>query len=342
MQTRDMSIKKWEPWLHVILWLLVLLFPYIKFLEKEGGYPESFLHEVNTTLFIMVPCYATYFWWLRLSSKKRKSTLLLLVFIFIVSAILYEFTDSLFHDENFKPFMWKQLFSSHVKYAAFALVFVTFYQLKKTVSQQQKIQQIHDKKKQAELKAIKAQITPHFLFNTLNGIYADALKVDEPLAKTILMLSDNTRYFLKEGQEIKVPIAKEIEHINNYLALQKHRLGDKVQIRVMDEIKNRQHSIAPLLLIPLVENAIKYTSMLRGNGHNIEIEFKEQNGYFIFKCNNPRNSSFEHTFDNEWKTSGIGLENVKKRLALVYPEKHELTSIEQPNNFKVHLTIQLC
>lgn len=338
----DAYIKKWEPWLHVLLWLLVLLFPYIKYFEKEGGYPESFLHEVNTTLFIMIPCYATYFWWLRLSAGKRKSTLLLLLLIFIGSAILYEFTDSMFHDESFKPFMWKQLFSSLVKYAAFAMVFVAFYQLKKTVLQQQKIQQIHNEKRQAELKAIKAQITPHFLFNTLNGIYVDALKVDEPLAKTILMLSDNTRYFLKEGQEIKVPIAKEIQHINNYLALQKHRLVDKIEVQVVDEIKKREQPIAPLLLIPLVENAIKYTSMLRGNGHVITIEMKENNDYFIFKCNNPRNDSIENTLDNNWKNSGIGLENVKKRLTLLYPEKHELTITEKPNNFKVHLTIKLC
>ncbi|MEM9981096.1 MAG: hypothetical protein AAF734_01290, partial [Bacteroidota bacterium] len=139
MKQPEKSVQKWEPWLHVLLWLLVLLFPYIKYLEREGGYPESFLHELNTTLFLMIPCYAVYFWWLRLAKRERTANSFLLVLIFVGSVVGYESTDALFHDHGFQPFRWKQMFSSFVKYIAFSAFFVAFYYLKKTIKQQQKI-----------------------------------------------------------------------------------------------------------------------------------------------------------------------------------------------------------
>ena len=290
----------------------------------------------------MIPCYAVYFWWLRLAKKERAANSLLLVLIFVGSVVGYESTDAFFHDHGFQPFRWKQMFSSFVKYVAFSAFFVAFYYLKKTIKQQQKIQAINKEKDNAELNAIKAQLTPHFLFNTLNSIYADALKVDHSLAKTILMLSDNTRYFLEQGRQMEVSLADEIAHIKNYLALQLHRLQDKIRIDYREDVENSRLTIAPLLLIPLVENAIKYTSMLSGNGHLISLHLSEQAGQFRLMCCNPRKVHTEEALNEQWRKSGIGLYSIKKRLALLYPNSHSLQIDAKPTLFKVNLTIQLC
>ena len=138
-------LRKWEPFIHVLLWGMVLSFPYVKYLEREGGYPESFTHELNGLLFIMIPCYAIYFFGLPLRANIRSITVIFPVLF--GAALLYDYTDSFFHDERFRPFQWKQLFSSIVKYLGFSLFFITLFYIKKLLREQDRFVRVTNEKK---------------------------------------------------------------------------------------------------------------------------------------------------------------------------------------------------
>lgn len=330
------KFRKWEPFLHILLWGLVLLFPYIKYLEREGGYPESFPHEVNALIFVMVPCYTVYFYGLR--NSRKKSTYLVLLLVFMGSSIIFEWTDSFFHDDTFRPFQWKQIFSSFVKYLAFSLFFVAIFYVKALLKQQNTVEQITNEKRHAELELLKAQVTPHFLFNSLNVLYRDALTANEKLAGSILVLSQNMRYFLKEGQQSKVSLKQEITHIENYVVLQKRRITEKVDVAFKKSITNENLTIVPLLLIPFVENAFKHTTNTRGSGHKIGINIFEKSGVLTFDCINPYS---ENAVQNGFMISGLGLKNVTKRLQLSYLDKHDLVIKDENGYYKVTLKIVL-
>ncbi|MBO3697163.1 LytTR family DNA-binding domain-containing protein [Roseivirga sp. E12] len=150
MASKNSSPIKREYILHLVLWGGVLLFPYIKFIEREGGYPETFLHELNSILFIVIPSYAFYFWWLPLIPEKRWRWLPSLIIIFVGSILGYEFTDSLFHGGNFQPFSWKQFLSDVVKNSAFILFFLALYLIKRSLNQKHQLDLISNEQVQAE------------------------------------------------------------------------------------------------------------------------------------------------------------------------------------------------
>ena len=195
------------------------------------------------------------------------------------------------------------------------------------------------RKKQAELDALKAQVTPHFLFNGLNVLYRDALKADTALASSIMELSTNIRYFLKEGRKPWVTLKQEVGHIENYINLQIRRLDKKVVPKIQIDIRKGNIKIAPLLLIPFVENAFKHTSNIRGYGHPINIDIKESGGVLVVSCSNPYKE--QKLASEEWENSGIGLSNVKKRLELCYPKNHLLKIDTKNGQYSIHLTIRL-
>ena len=329
------KLQKWEPYIHIILWTTVLLFPYIKFLEREGGYPHSLAHEINAMIFIMIPCYNIYYWILRLQNVFFK--IVLAFSICLTSAFAFDYTDSFFHDEHFQPFTWKQLFSSTIKYAAFSLFFVVLFYVKALFREQERLNMVSQKKQEAEQDSLKAQVTPHFLFNTLNVLYRDALLIDKNLAASIMTLANNTRYFLKEGQQSSVTLAQEIMHIEDYIHLQKHRLKNKVRVSFQKNVTNDQNQIVPLLLIPFVENAFKHSANIRGQNIPITINILEKNGTLEFKCSNP----YQKMNGKGIKSGlGIGIANIRSRLALCYPKRHVLKII-YAKDYSVHLKIIL-
>ncbi|WP_298539435.1 histidine kinase [uncultured Aquimarina sp.] len=334
------KLKKIEPLLHLLFWLIVLLFPYIKYLGREGGYPMSFSHELVALLFNSIPTYMMYLWFFPLKNK-RKYILLVLLF-FIVNAFFHYYADTFFHlEENHKDHRWRSMISSLVTYITFSLVFFAVFSVKKLYAKQLELETTKQEKQQAELSALKAQVNPHFLFNTLNNIYANALRKDDKTPDLILKLSDSFRYVLHEGQKKQVTIDKEIGHIKDYISLQEERLSTKVNVSFVEDIHDSQKEIAPLLLIPFIENAFKYTSILKGNKHPIKVKTISDKNQFYFYCENTYNKDKISEIETNWKESGIGIKNTKKRLQLLYPKQHQLLIEENDNLFKVTLTITL-
>lgn len=211
-------------------------------------------------------------------------------------------------------------------------------------SNKEKIQQLLFLKKElgrttADLQFLRSQINPHFLFNALNTLYGTALQENsERTAVGIQKLGDMMRFMLHENVQETIPLEKEVEYLLNYISLQQLRTlhSDDIKIEVQLDDEDLQYRIAPMLLIPFVENAFKHGISLKEQSW-IKISLSCKNDKLYFDVYNSIHSKKEA--DPEKDKSGIGLANVKQRLEMIYPEKHELIIRETASEFIVHLTV---
>lgn len=188
---------------------------------------------------------------------------------------------------------------------------------------------------------LRSQINPHFLFNALNTIYGTALQEKaERTSEGIEKLGDMMRFMLQENMQEKISLARELDYLNNYISLQKLRTDPNPIVKIDTHIESPVHpiQIAPMLLIPFVENAFKHGISFR-EPSLIKISLEVRNTTLYFDVYNSKHVKQEN--DPEKDKSGIGLTNVKQRLQLMYPGKHELIIRETGKDFFVHLTIQL-
>jgi len=201
------------------------------------------------------------------------------------------------------------------------------------VRQQQDI--IVKKQVESELSLLKSQINPHFLFNVLNSIYALSLKKSDNTPNIVLRLSDMLRYMLYEARQEKVALEKELEMIENYIDIEKVRIGSGQQLSLTVNGDPAAYRIAPMLLLPFVENAVKHgiDSMSEHAYAHIAVTIEE--GMLQFYCSN----NFRQP--GAQRTGGIGLENVGKRLELIYPGRHSLQVKTESTIFTVTLTLML-
>jgi LytS/YehU family sensor histidine kinase len=191
---------------------------------------------------------------------------------------------------------------------------------------------------QNELKALQAQINPHFLFNSLNTIYSLALKKAPTTPEVILKLSDVLRYMIYESNEKYVNLEKEIKFIRNYIELQKLRthVSEVVSFEVTGKLHDQK--IAPLILIVLIENAFKHG--LKGDIQDqfirIRIDIRPDEIDFFSENNMGKSTEIKDEIHG-----GLGLENIKRRLDIMYPNQHELTFDSGEGIFSVRLKIRL-
>ncbi len=194
---------------------------------------------------------------------------------------------------------------------------------------------------EANLLLLRSQINPHFLFNALNTLYGTALQENaERTGEGIQKLGDMMRFMLHENMQEKISLAREVDYLNNYIDLQKLRTAASPDIIIQTNIEEQLNrlDISPMLLIPFVENAFKHgISLQLPSFINISLHTKER--VLFFDVNNSVHAKNE--YDPEKMKSGIGLQNVKQRLALLYPGKHELIIRESAKEFFVHLTVNL-
>ncbi len=192
---------------------------------------------------------------------------------------------------------------------------------------------------QSELKFLKSQINPHFLFNTLNSLYALTLKKSDLAPEIVLKLSEMMRYMLYECNEKEVPLSKEINYMKNYLELEKLRHGNKmlIDLKINGEINDQK--IAPLMLIPFIENSFKHGINNQISQGFVNLELNVKNGDLQMELENSKSPSLPKV--NGKRSGGIGLANVKRRMAILYPERHHLDISESPNTYKIELNLDL-
>ncbi len=194
---------------------------------------------------------------------------------------------------------------------------------------------LEKEKTHAELSFLKQQINPHFLFNSLNSIYSQAITQSEEVKDSILMLSSVLRYILYESQNELVALKDELRIMEDYILLHKLRLTDKVKLdlQVKGEVGN--HKIEPLLLVPFIENAFKY-GVDNVNESFINIYLEVQDQFLEFKVTNKIIGAVE-----EEKYSGIGVKNIQRRLELLYPDKHEMHISTASDIFFLRMKLEL-
>jgi len=200
-----------------------------------------------------------------------------------------------------------------------------------------RIQQLLKENIAAQLQILRAQVHPHFLFNTLNNIFSQTQTESPKGSKMIMGLSDMLRYILYEGQKPLVPLKQELLMINEYINLEKIRYGNKLDIHVLTPGKVDDIYIAPLLLLPFVENCFQHgtSNMLQNPWVNLTAEMK--NTTLAMKLMNGKAT----VSDNDQGNSGIGISNVKQRLDLLYKDKYDLQITEDDEVFIVDLWIEL-
>ena len=193
------------------------------------------------------------------------------------------------------------------------------------------------KLKEAELKLLKAQIHPHFLFNTLNNLYGLTIEKSDEAPHLVLRLSDILDYILYRCNEKSVLLENELENLKNYIEIEKIRYSEKLQLEANFPSTTNQLKIAPLILLPFLENAFKHGVSNNPGNASIHLSIKLIEQSLFFKIENSKNSL---KVVNEY-SKGIGLQNVKKRLELIYPGKHILKINEKEATFSVTLTLDL-
>jgi len=239
-----------------------------------------------------------------------------------------------------RPRNFQQPLLSPGNIAVFLLVFVFSTGIRVInhwLRSEQRNKEIANEKVKAELSFLKAQINPHFLFNTLNNIYALASSQSEHTAPAVMKLSSIMRYVLSEAGNDHVPLEKEILFTSHYLELQKMRLTGKSSIDFVVKGDPLGIQVAPLLFLPFVENAFKYgISTREWSPVTILLDIKKDSIYFSVS-----NHKHTHTSIRIADNTGIGINNTRRRLDLIYADQYALTIDDEPETFTVHLNIQV-
>lgn len=327
---------------HLLFWAAFLLLPLvfidtyddrIRFL-RFWGYQivlTALYYYLNYLIFIP-----------RILFRKKLALYILTLFMVLgLMMVITHFYRELLHDlgiykHHEAGFDWKVVFIPLYP-CILAFGISTFVRLTgQWMSSERHKQDLENEKLMSELGFLKSQINPHFLFNTLNNICSLARKKSDETENALIKLSEIMRYMIDESKEDKVLLSKEIEYLNNYIELQRLRLSGKVKIVFTIIGDPTAKMIDPLLLIPFVENAFKHGISYREEPL-ISISLKIRDDTLNFQIENTVFRSNGESLPDE---PGIGLRNVRRRLDLLYPEKHELRITEEGEKFRVDLTIR--
>lgn len=199
---------------------------------------------------------------------------------------------------------------------------------------EQDIKELQAEKSGTELQLLKEQINPHFFFNTLNNLYAMSLTQEETTPDTILKLSDLMRYVIYRGKEAMVPLKEEVQYLRDYLDLQAIRLHKSLDLSFEVSLTNEARPVAPLLFIILVENAFKHGVEPAEENCFLHLHLSEGPNGISFRCRNSYESGAESS------ERGIGLDNLKRRLDLLYPEQYLLELNQNATEFTAILTLE--
>ncbi len=317
--------KKWV--YHSIIWLFGLV--YFVIIEGEAfdsqNYFRIFIDPLSLLLPFMVITYIGFWIKAHFFDKRKYLTYFLLLALLIICGVLYFKIETFSDNPIFQDFV-------NVTFIVFTTLGLQY--LKRGIVNQYQVQELKARTAETELNALKTQINPHFLFNTLNNIYGTNQIDPKKGSEMILELADVMRYHFEYAKKNQVRIKDEVQLLNAYIKLEQLRLTDNCDLKVILDPINESALIAPLLLLPFVENAFKHGTH-PAKSCFIDIRLKHISNKLNFYI---RNSVIEN---RKVIKTNIGLENTKKRLSLIYPNKHTLTIKEENNVFVVQLTIDI-
>lgn len=343
-----MKIKSTPVLFHVIGCSLFLLLPVI-FWPGEGGIAEFFsdvraLRGYMTNVIILLFFYLNYY--ILIPQLYFKNRYLVFILILLLCYLVIAFLPEIFFpfkehlgppeghrpDRGIRPDRIRWMFRmGHSLFFFLAVVFLSLL-----LKLNNRLKQAEKERLKAELSYFKAQINPHFLFNTLNTIYSLSILKDDKTPEAVVKLSGMMRYVISDASHDFVPLENEIKYISDYIDLQKIRFGDTVKIDYQPCEPAAGKYIAPLILIPFIENAFKFgVNPEEDSFISVKISFSEPElhlSVFNHKV---------HDLNGTEQKSGLGINNARQRLSLLYPDKYRLSIEDRAAEFVVDLDISL-
>jgi two-component system LytT family sensor kinase len=351
-------MKKWMiPAIHLLLWTLLLISnsydlysshdDYInKAVQASGLNKILFVYIFNFSYIIvfLVAFYGAYFLvgpylFIRKKYAKAFGYLILVLIAMVITRYLIEFHIILPYLKFHNYFGHSVELAYYIKNCIFftykycLLGLVAYFLIASNRIEKEK-KELEKEKVQAELLFLKSQINPHFLFNTINDIYSLTYRKDDQAPVALLKLSSLLRYILYNENSPKIILTKELSYIEDYMELV--RIGNKgmVYIDYQVDVVDAEHSIEPLLLIPIIENIFKH-GVIDDPSRPAYIHIQLKENQFKIKCSNYVKKQYKD------QTGGIGLKNVKRRLELLYPETHRFIVQQKENTFNCSLEVLL-
>lgn len=325
--------------LHFFYWFLVFAKNIISFLTFDKG----MLHILTLTIFVasFLGFYVNYFFIVpRFFNPKRLYMTIIGFFVGVFFFVLFRYSleeillFKLFGFRNYAEgtslgfyFFDNIYYSSLTIFVSTSLWLFTYYS-----KLEAERAQLIEERKNAQLQALKTQINPHFIFNTLNNIYSLVYQNSEKALPAIEELGQLLRYSTKDLEKDFITLDKEIGYLDSLIELEKLRIKKPELLNVEKKLLYPKLNISPMLLVPFVENAFKHGDF-RNNGFDMKIS--DHNKVLHFYLSNFKKERMKDA------VSGIGIENVRKRLEILYPKKYELNMIETETNFTVDLKIDL-
>ncbi|MCU0345380.1 MAG: histidine kinase [Saprospiraceae bacterium] len=329
--------------LHTLFWLLYLVSEYFANLyHTRPGEAKWFL--LSSVAYLPALLLATYFlalWAVPRYLKAKRWPLFLLsvavagVFLFYARIKWEELLIYLVNGERFDMPAAKLLKNIIRDYSVVALG-VCVYIIGDYRRNQQLNEQLIRAKAEAEIKLLKGQLHPHFLFNSLNNIYSLALSKSDLTADSILRLTELLDYLVYRANQDKVPLSKEVQLLENYVDLEKLRHGEKLQVEMDIAPLNDGQLVAPLILLPFAENCFKHGGPAADGVFRINIALRSDANKVVFQIANSKKPR-----KTETAPGGIGLENIRQRLTLLYPNRHKLEIVDGAKWYEVQLEIKL-
>ena len=328
---------------HVFIWLLLIVpHGFSSIYIAKHNLPYYFLNMAVLDGLLLLIIYLNLFLLVPKYFKQKKyavyfPVLFLLFAVFIIITFLTaKFIDARLHTGE-EPGYWDVLFA-FFNISRYTVISFLLYGMKEKFDQEKKMDQVSLEKLHTEINYLRAQVNPHFLFNTLNNVYGLALEKSDKTPEVILKLSGMMDYMLYESGDPKVFLKNDIENLENYLELEKIRQGNHASLFFETRGDVTDQKIVPLLLLPLVENGLKHGVNRLIEGAFLDVRLSVNGDELVFDV---RNNYQAKDAKSQNGHGGIGLINLKRRLELLYPDNYRLQVLDNNQLYQVHLKLKL-
>ncbi|WP_462351784.1 sensor histidine kinase [Capnocytophaga leadbetteri] len=324
---------------HIASWAVVFIMPALIFIsEGNQRFEEALYRSLASLPFLMLLFYLCYFWLIDRLWFKKQYIFFILVAVTLILCVSYSkyelFSYFALHKSKHKmpPFHAFVYFDflSNLLPVVFAMA-IRYAQRNFSLEIAQKEAQAH--KLQADLTQLRYQLQPHFFFNALNNIYSLIAFDPQKAQQSVHSLSKLMRHFMQNSDQKQISLAEEVDFLQQYISLMQLRLTDKTTVQVDFPKQVPQLTIAPLLFISLVENAFKH-GVSTTAATTLSFSLRVEGDTIIFRSENTKIPTQDSLY-----SSGIGIDNLKKRLTLLYPERHQYTIEEKEGKYIAQLTI---
>jgi hypothetical protein len=328
---------------NLVLWLCSFALFLMVFTENDESHTIDFIYTASFLSTLIVPVLINYYVFIPYLLKKEKYFIYVVVFVvnIVVFTQLNIWFFDYFIDFIFTDYYFISYHSNITLLTIFSVFLIVTTLIKLSVdwfyfnSNENRELKIKNQQIQSQLSSLRSQINPHFLFNSLNVIYALAIENKKETKDAIVQLSDILRYVIYDSNTQRVALKDEITLLKNYIEFQQFRHQHSDNITFNCTIDNDNYLIYPMLLLPLVENSFKYGIKGDINNTYINITLIQKDKEFTFDIENNYCENLSEPIEH----SGVGLENIKKNLEIVYPKSHDLKIYKTNDTFKVVLKL---